>query len=86
MGSKVNFLVLTYVVALVMWDQELFTESKNLYLLPRYEVSKLGRLDPFSRIFPKMYRKLGTKKRLFETVFLSSFGVKGLETQFSGYR
>ena len=69
-----------------MGDQGNFTESKNLYSLPRYEVSKLGRSDPFSRIFPKMYRKLGTEKRLFLTVFLSSFGVKGLETQFSGYR
>ena len=57
-GSKVNFFVLTYFVALVMWGQELFTESKNLYSLPRYEVSKLGRSDPFSRIFINLYREI----------------------------
>ena len=31
-GSKVNFFVLTYAVALVMWDQEPFTESKSLFI------------------------------------------------------
>ena len=40
-GSKVKFLRWTYVVALVMGSQELFTESKNLFPLLRYGLSKL---------------------------------------------
>ena len=52
-GSKIFFsLVLRYFIIWNIWDQELFTESKKLDPLSRYDVSKLGpmRFEEFRQI------------------------------------
>ena len=50
-GSWVKFLIQTYVVALDMGGQELFTELKNLAVLPRYGSSKLAPTRAISRAY-----------------------------------
>ena len=83
-GSDVSLFVLTYVIALVKlcgtWN---FLQNQKIFIRsPRYVSRKLVRSDPFSRIFPKMYRKTrenGYRKTFFFMVFLSYFCVKGLE-------
>ena len=71
-----------YVVALDMGDQELFTELKNLAVLPRYGSSKLAPTRAISGICIGILPKIGFKKDLF---FLTPPPVLDLETQFSGY-
>ena len=56
-GSKVKILRWTYVVALVMGSQELFTESKNFALVLRYDSSKLATTRAISRIWLYLYRE-----------------------------
>ena len=57
-GPEVIFIVLTYFVAPVMGDQELFTKLKNIALVQSYGSSKLATTRTFSRNSPYLYRKI----------------------------
>ena len=60
-----KFLVFEYVKVWIIGDQELFTESKNLALVPSISWSKLGPTRAFLHILPYLYRKIGLKKGIF---------------------
>ena len=81
--SENFFFVWTYFVALVMGEQELFTEFKNFRRLPRYGLSKMGP----TRAFSHFYRKISCPISVFENYlqFLSTFAVLDLETPFFGF-
>ena len=69
-----------------MGSQELFTESKNIFLVLRYDSSKLAttraQFCEFGCICIGNLPKIGLKKDLF---FLTPLPVLDLESWFSGY-
>ena len=81
--KKIFFLVVVHLIALNMGNQKLFTELKKLYLLLRYDPSKLGPTRAFSGFCIGNSQIFAIKNHLF---FLSTFRVLMLQTQFFGYR
>ena len=65
--------------------QELFTEFKKLARRLHTTSAKLGPKCVFCGIMPFLYGKFGGKKQVFLTLFLSSFPLFQLDTQFFGY-
>ena len=61
----------TYLVIWVMCVQKHFTESKNINLLPRYDVSKLAHTRTFLTIALFLYRKIVEKNKYFLTLFVT---------------
>ena len=79
---KLFFLFFSYVIVLNMGGSELFTESKNLFLLLRYVASKLAPTRTFSGFcMGKSPKILSENNTLFET----SPPVLNLEGCFFGY-
>ena len=69
-GVSKCFLVLTCYHLLVLWSQELFTESKNFAPVSRYDVSKLATTRRFC---PKIAPKGGQIAIFWNTFFWITF-------------
>ena len=76
---KFFLFVRTHFVALVMGEQELFTESENFRRLPRYGLSKMGPTRAFSQFY---IGKCPISVFQNYLLSLSTFPVLDLETPF----